>query len=504
MLVDAPLRLYGRHLHRKDLDHPHEITAAPAYVWTDSYKSGFWISFEFTQTDVTVVIRGGFDPYSSGADGEYTPVKGVDTPCQHSTFWRSVSFEIFRGTATLPSGWIDEYGKATSTLTINNDYDCTDIGKVLELGHQYGDPSDPLNYIYRPVSRVIVAGGGGTVKITPPHASGWESSIGNAFDADCGDFADCTGTTPLIWDPFDGGGGGGTPPPPPPTPPPPPKQRYRKVNKCGGGFHGTWVMGGYASPGNVLLADGECVVVSAESRLAISPPGPLLHGVSKVYNTCEECLNRAIYKLTSCQVSTEIVYTDSDLSAIADGSGVGLWAGDCWIVEEVEDTGQTLTPVVGMTEQDDCNDADCPDPCTTCWSIDIPPTWGAASVSIDGTTTENPCQGVSGWKDGEYPYEASGSCSDSPVCNPPNTQCAWYWNHPASQGQASISYDPVGKKYYGYVWARSEQYTNCYWYSDVAEISGVTCNKDTGEIEGGFTVNGDATLGCTGNAVVSL
>jgi len=468
-----------------------QTQVGPIPTWTDSYTSGFTIQVAFTPSEVEVVIFGGLFPYSSGADGDHDPVDGSDVPCKHPTLWMSVSTELFRGTASIPSGWLDAFGEATSTVTVNNDWSCSDIGTVLQAG------STPTGHT-RPLGRVIVGAGGGTVKLVPPHAAGWEDSIGNAA-ASCGSFADCDGTggDPPPWDPdppyppFPPGPGPGPGPGPDPRPPPPPpgpkKRRYSPVNKCGGGRYGQWVDTGSYPAGTVLLvmnATGTlvCVVISPDIVIAEAPPGPMLTGVISNFGArgCSEC--SACYRLERCDGLVNL-FTRDDLSAVV-GKVVDV-GGECYTVYEAENCPQEDHPSIGE-EREDCDDPACgpANPCESCGGEQPD-----CTVTLNGTW-DGDCTFHGG------PHSPSGTytSSDPGLCS--FYECCWAWRK-AIVGPFSTTYHYVFVYYKEGVFTVIHDGTNNVgWTPEEANLS---CDPETGELSGSVTLTDAVLEGCVGD-----
>ncbi|GAB4198240.1 MAG: hypothetical protein Kow00105_12210 [Phycisphaeraceae bacterium] len=457
-------------------------------TYTDSYHSAFTIQAIFTENEVEVVIFGGLFPYSSGADGDYTPEVGTHTPCKHPTLWMSVEMELFRGKATIPAGWIDAYGEASSTITISNGWSCSDIGTVLEPG------TVPTGHI-RPLGRRIVGAGSGTVKLTPPHALGWQDNISNAV-VSCGTVPPCDAgdppQPPPPWCPGcgpggpggGGGGGGGHIPPPPP---PPPKRRYAPVNKCSGGQYGEWVDYGTYAPGTVLLVENSigalvCVVISGDVKIAEAPPGPMLSGVISNFGqrSCAEC--EACYRLERCD-GLENLFTRDDLSAVV-GKVVDV-GGECYTVYEAENCPQEDHPSIG-DEREDCDDPACgpADPCESCGgpqpdcTVTLNGAWDGDCTFFGGPNSPS----------GTYTATDPGLCSFY--------ECCWAWRK-AIVGPFSTTYHYVFVYYKDGVFTVIHDGTNNVGWTPVE--ANLSCDPETGELSGSVTLTDAVLEGCTGD-----
>lgn len=409
---------------------------------------------------------------------------------------------LFDGVADVPSGWVQADGTVSGSITIDNNQAVAMIGTTLATEDGY------------PTLKVGAGGGSVTITSTDPGGSPpYDNAMSRAGILSSPDESTCSGyeppqpPDPPEPDPPTDPPTPPTPPVPPPWPPIPPIPPTQTCTLTPCDDAPESCVGGTVTRDLLCAAlnitpcdpDGEVVVDALGCCYTVGGCGDGKGGTMSVAGLslatgCDDGVcTLTCYKLTSCQ-NGEIVYTTSDLSDIVDGSGVGLWSGDCWTVTEVDpgDCDGDTEEVTGMTEQDDCDDTDCPKPCTNCNGTQPAASLSGSASSCNGNDM-TPMSSVA------YTGFTAGAT------------CIWSWsgNSGTKSAGITVSYTTATD-----TWDASVDFgdtNNPPGNVDTinlvsgGSVSGLKCNKDTGELEGSFTLTTVFSGSCsTGSATVTL
>ncbi len=439
-------------------------------VYFDSYKTQYVIQVNvLSATSIEAVVLA--ISYATMSDVLHEAVTKqlnliptfADVPCFARAGWQGsvtgfISWaqhtrqaEVFRGTATIPAGWIDGDGEVTQDLVFANDYACSQIDDYLG-----GGPAGGNKLLPAVPGVIVVGGGGGTLTIKSPFTDPWTrgdlttscTAIASPNNTLC-DPEQPPGPPGPPWPPpGPPGPGPGPRPGPAPGPGPGPKFKWRKVNRCSGGFTGFWVPAGYPL-GTVLLvelyagAPAVCVVIG-QLKVSAAPPGKLLPGGRVISNYglrgCAECVR--CWKIVGCPGSgLGTVFTDVDLS-MWEGSVVTVSYTDtlgwltpelCGTVSKTTDCPQTEF-VIAFGNLDGCDDPFCVgEPCTDCTgvqpvpvvTVDLTP----ACITFPATTCLD-CI-LSDPEDSPFGWNAYST---------PAGQCRWVWGSLLDDWQIIVTY----------------------------------------------------------------
>lgn len=206
-----------------------------------------------------------------------------DTPCfgfAGRLFGNNDFSLLFDGTDTVPDPWLDDDGKATSTITISNDLSCGDIG-------DYVNPSLAAQCPFCLLSWKMA--GGGTIKLVAPFAANWQDDLGDGLGSCASTSAPSNATCdnegrPNEEDPdptpgipgipgLDGPGDTGNGPLP--LPPPPGKRVWCNLRRCDNGAQTfKFVDRAKFQRGSSLKIGGTCYRVACDRVIyKNSPPG---------------------------------------------------------------------------------------------------------------------------------------------------------------------------------------------------------------------------------------